>query len=63
MSLAGYYGRMGAYIALAVLTFADSSWDQMTGDPARFWVRAAIAGLIAWRAFVDQSKSQLGEAK
>ncbi|MBU3720749.1 MAG: hypothetical protein FGM22_08335 [Burkholderiaceae bacterium] len=55
MSRAGYYTRLFLYVALNVLTFADQSWETAAADPGRFAVRVALAAIIAWRAFIDQS--------
>lgn len=63
MTPSGYYARLGLYVALNVLTFADQSWATISADPAHFSVRLALAAVIAWRAFIDNSGSQLENAK
>lgn len=59
MTNGGYYTRLGLYISLNVLTFADQSWETMMQDPYRFGIRLLLAGIIAWRAFIDQSKQEV----
>lgn len=63
MTPTGYYTRAVLYIGLNVLTFADQSWSSIQADPAHFSVRLALAAVIAWRAFIDHSGSQLENAK
>lgn len=55
MTRAEYFTRLGLYVVLNVLTFADQSWESMAADPWRFGVRCVLAAVIAWRAFIDQS--------
>ena len=59
MTPTGYYTRLGLYISLNVLTVADQSWETMMQDPYRFAIRVTLAGVIAWRAFIDQSKQDV----
>ena len=56
MTRSEYFTRLVLYVSLNVLTFADQSWETAMQDPYRFGIRCVLAGIIAWRAFIDQSK-------
>lgn len=67
MTHSGYYQRLGAYVAAAMLTqYIGDAEALRTADTigmSIFWAKVILAGVITYRAFIDESKVEYLSAK
>jgi len=67
MNQSGFNQRLVAYVVAAALTAFISEGDNLRAaaswvDFVMIFARVALAGVIVWRAFIDQSKALLTDA-
>jgi hypothetical protein len=55
--------RLFLYVAAAVLTVLASDFDKMAGATQHEWIglflKAALAGVVAGRAYIDKSPTEV----